>query len=169
MFIQLTSSILHVIYNYVITFYFSMVKRLESWTDTSLIPTDITLCSSFAPRVDNSKSDSSLSGEGLFAIAYSNSDDRIPETSPNSVVSGAVAALEEDVEMVSEADRDLSQGNSQQNSEASSDTQKVRLPEFPLLPASKGFCITMKKNLKNLQKSLDKLGMSSCNHVLENQ
>ena len=37
---------------------------------------------------------------------------------------------------------------------------KVDLPEFPLIPASKGFCITLRKTLKQFNSILESVGVS---------
>lgn len=37
---------------------------------------------------------------------------------------------------------------------------KVDLPEFPLIPASKGFCITLRKTLKQFKSILESVGVS---------
>lgn len=37
----------------------------------------------------------------------------------------------------------------------------VELPEFPLIPASKGFCITLRKTLKQFKSILESVGVST--------
>lgn len=40
---------------------------------------------------------------------------------------------------------------------------KVDLPEFPLIPASKGFCITLRKTLQQFKGILESVGVSTYN------
>ncbi|KAK3091730.1 hypothetical protein FSP39_022222 [Pinctada imbricata] len=187
-----------------------MAERLEAWINSSSEPT---LSSSKPePKVDNSESESAMSGKtsGILSVAYSKSVDNIehsdevlarskdsfPDSNTDSYIKSEEASMPTEEMQTNSSDKacmnnpqhseeilacskDSSIECKIKSEETSMPTEEmqtnssdkacvdnshdekclstINMPEFPLLPASKGFCITMKKNLQSLRNSLEQL------------